>query len=74
MAQSGKLLLGVIAGARGIKGEMKVKTFTQNPEDIASYGTLENETGTLKYKVKLVGFSKGAPVIRLKGVSDRNQA
>ena len=74
MPQSDRLLLGVVAGPRGIKGEMKVKTFTGNPEDIASYGSLENEAGTQSYKIKLVGFSKGIPVIRIKGVADRNQA
>ncbi len=74
MPQSDRLLLGVVAGARGIKGEVKVKTFTGSPEDIVSYGALENKTGTTQYKVKLVGFSKGIPVVRIGGVSDRNQA
>lgn len=72
--QPDRLLLGVIAGARGIKGEVKVKTFTQAPEDIAAYGALEDKTGTKRYDVKLVGFSKGIPVIRVAGISDRNQA
>ncbi|MBL4905863.1 MAG: ribosome maturation factor RimM [Sneathiella sp.] len=74
MPQSGRLLLGVIAGAKGIKGEVKVKTFTEVPEGITSYGTLENKSGSTQYKVKLVGFSKGLPVVRVAGVSDRNQA
>lgn len=74
MPQSDRLLLGVIAGPRGIKGEVKVKTFTGSPEDIAAYGSLENKTGTSRYDIKLVGFSKGIPVIRVGGISDRNQA
>lgn len=74
MPQSDRLLLGVIAGAKGIKGEVKVKTFTEIPEDIVSYGSLENKTGSVQYKIKLVGLSKGMPVIRVGGVSDRNQA
>lgn len=72
--QSDRLLLGVIAGAKGIKGEVKVKTFTEVPEGIAAYGSLEDKTGTKSYDVKLVGFSKGIPVVRIAGISDRNQA
>jgi 16S rRNA processing protein RimM len=74
MTLSDRLLLGVIAGPRGIKGEMKVKSFTGQPEDIAAYGTLVDETGETSFKVKLVGMTKGLPVIRIKGVVDRNQA
>lgn len=74
MSRSDRLLLGVIAGPRGIRGEVKVKTFTEVPEDIASYGPLENKTGDASYEVKLVGMSKNLPVIRIKGVSDRNKA
>jgi len=74
MSQSDRLLLGVIAGPRGIKGEMKVKTFTKIPEDIVSYGLLEDKTGSTKFNVTLVGSAKNLPVIRIKGVTDRNQA
>ncbi|MBL4739695.1 MAG: 16S rRNA processing protein RimM [Sneathiella sp.] len=74
MPQSGRLLLGVISGVKGIKGEVKIKTFTGSPEDIVSYGPLENKAATVKYKLSFVGFSKGSPVVRIKGVSDRNQA
>lgn len=74
MPQSDRLLLGVIAGPKGIKGEVKVKTFTESPEDIVSYGPLEDKTGTQSYVLKFVGFSKGMPVVRVKGISDRNQA
>ncbi|WP_051547970.1 hypothetical protein [Sneathiella glossodoripedis] len=74
MADADRLLLGVIAGPKGVRGEMKVKTFTENPEDIAAYGQLESKDGHQKFDVKLVGFSKHMPVIRIKGVSDRNKA
>ena len=74
MTQSDRLLLGVIAGPKGIKGEMKVKSFTEIPEDIVSYGLLEDKTGNTQFIVTLVGTSKNLPVIRIKGVVDRNQA
>ena len=74
MPDTGRLLLGVITGPRGIRGEMKVKTFTENPEDIVSYGPLENKDGTVTYDLSLAGLSKAMPVIRIKGVGNRNEA
>jgi len=55
MTQSDRLLLGVIAGPKGIKGEMKVKSFTEIPEDTVSYGLLEDKTGNTQFIVTLVG-------------------
>ncbi len=74
MGQAEKLLLGVIVGAKGIKGEVKIKTFTEIPEDISSYGPLTDATETKAFSLKVVSFSKGLPVVRIKGISDRNQA
>ena len=74
MPQAGMLLLGVIVGAKGIKGELKVKSFTENPEDIVAYGPLQDQSGKATYKLKVVGLSKGLPVVRIKGISDRNAA
>ena len=74
MSASDRLLLGVIVGAKGIKGEVKVKSFTQNPEDIAAYGPLKDASGAITYQLKVVGLSKGLPVVRIKGISDRNGA
>ncbi|PHQ71206.1 MAG: 16S rRNA processing protein RimM [Sneathiella sp.] len=74
MPQTDKLLLGVIVGAKGLKGEMKVKTFTEAPEDISRYGPLEDAAGTNRFDLKMIGVSKGLPVVRIKGISDRNQA
>lgn len=68
-----KVCVGVIAGARGIKGDVKVKAFTENPNDIAAYGPVETDDGeTLTLKV--TGEAKGTVVVRIDGVTDRNQA
>lgn len=32
MPQDDRLLLGVIVGAKGIKGEVRVKSFTEDPK------------------------------------------
>ncbi len=68
------LLMGVIVGAKGIKGEVKIKSFTEDPEDIAAYGPLMDASGKTTFNLKIVGLSKGLPVARIKGISDRNAA
>jgi hypothetical protein len=40
-----RVILGRITGAQGIKGEVKLQSFTANPLDIASYGPLDASNG-----------------------------
>jgi 16S rRNA processing protein RimM len=72
---SGTLLLGVVIGAQGIRGEVKVKTFTAEPEALGDYGPLQDAGATKTYPLKVLRLSKGDVVIaRIKGVEDRNAA
>jgi len=67
------VLLGAIIGAQGLKGEVKVKTFTQSPDKLGAYGPLHTKDGT-RYRVISVREAKDAAVVALEGVSDRNAA
>lgn len=72
---SGTLLLGVVIGAQGVRGEVKVKTFTGEPEVLGDYGPLQDASATRTYQLKVLRLSKGDVVIaRIKGVEDRNAA
>lgn len=72
---SGTLLLGVVIGAQGVRGEVKVKTFTADPESLGDYGPLQDAGATKVYPLKVLRLSKGDVVIaRIKGVEDRNAA
>lgn len=66
--------LGVIVGARGLRGELKIKSFTQVPEDIAAYGPLEDETGSRRIDLHVTGQAKGVLTARAEGVDDRTAA
>ncbi len=68
------LLMGVIVGAHGIKGEVKIKTFSEDPDAIAAYGTLRGKTGPERFKVKRHRMAKGLVIAKLIGVNDRNAA
>lgn len=69
-----KVLLGHIAGAHGIRGEVLVKSYTEAAEDIAAYGPLTDERSGLELKLKVVRVTPKGVVARVAGVTDRNGA
>lgn len=44
-AKQDKVCVGAIAGAHGVKGEVRVRSFTLVPEDCFAYGPLVDEAG-----------------------------
>ena len=71
---SGTVCVGAIAGAFGVKGEVRLKSFTATPEDIAAYGALLSEDGARSFEVTLTGQTTGALTARLSGLTTREQA
>jgi 16S rRNA processing protein RimM len=71
---SARLCLGVITGAHGIRGRVRVKSFTADPEAIAGYGPLSDENGARRFDLELTGAQKGVLIAYIKGVDDRNAA
>lgn len=69
-----KICLGAIVGVHGIKGEVKVKTFTEDERNLTKYGRLLNEAGDREFDLKIVGHSKELLRVKVKGVEDRNLA
>jgi 16S rRNA processing protein RimM len=69
-----RILVGAIAGAHGVRGEVKIKSFTADPRSIGRYGPVEDETGARSFKLTVRGETKGLVIARLDGVADRNQA
>ncbi len=68
------LLMGVIVGAHGIKGEVKIKTFSETPESLSAYGSLQSKAGSQRFKIKRQRVAKGVVIAKLIGVNDRNGA
>ena len=66
--------VGAIAGAFGVRGELRLKSFTATPEDIASYGPVLTEDGARRIEVTLTGQTTGALTARLSGITTREQA
>ncbi len=71
--KSAWVCLGAVAGAHGVRGQMRVKTFTQNPLDIAAYGTLSDGAGRDFTITEAVADKIGARVT-MHGIDSREQA
>ncbi|MGD8691622.1 MAG: 16S rRNA processing protein RimM, partial [Methyloceanibacter sp.] len=48
------LLVGEIGAAQGLKGEVRVQSYTQDPVDIAAYGPLSDEAGRRTIEIERV--------------------
>lgn len=71
---SADVLLAVVTAAQGLKGEVRVKTFTETPERLAGYGVLHTAEGR-KLEIAALRVSKGdGAVIRFRGIEDRDSA
>jgi 16S rRNA processing protein RimM len=69
-----RILVGAIAGAHGVRGEVRIKSFTAEPEAIGRYGPVEDESGARRFKLRVRGEAKGMAIARLEGIADRNAA
>lgn len=69
-----RVCLGRAVGARGLKGEVRIKTFTEEPLAIGNYGPLQDEAGTRSFEISNVKAAKDGVVARLKGISSREEA
>jgi 16S rRNA processing protein RimM len=69
-----KICVGVVVGAQGIKGAVRIKPFTDRPEAIAAYGPVTDEQGVRRFEVRIVGQARGVVTAQLSGVTDRNAA
>jgi len=69
-----KVLLAKIGAAHGIRGEVRVKPFGDDPLSFADYGVLTTKDGKRSFEVEKARVQKTVVVTKFKGISDRNQA
>lgn len=69
-----RLCVGIVFAAHGVKGQIRIKSFTADPGDLTRYGPLTTETGE---RWRLQGVSvgvKGVVTAKIDAINDRNQA
>ena len=69
-----RVCVGAIGGAFGVKGQVRLKSFTAHPEDIASYAPLETEDGSMEFSVQIEGGITNGLAARLGGITTKEQA
>ena len=69
-----RVLLGVVAAPHGVRGLVRIKSFTEDPMSVAAYGPLSDESGTKEYRVEALSAARGAVLARIEGVADRTAA
>ncbi len=68
-----RLVIGEVLKPQGIRGELKVKTYTDAPEDVKAFGTVYIDGTAYKILSFRVG-TDGAAYMGLRGIPDRNAA
>lgn len=68
-----RLIIGQVLKPQGIRGELKIKTFTDFPEDVKAFKTVYIDDTPYKILSFRVG-TDGAAYVGLRGIPDRNAA
>ena len=66
--------MGRIGAAHGIKGEVRIQSFTEEPMDLAGYGPFETNRPGLTIVIRAARGTTNMLVARLEGVTDRTAA
>ena len=64
------LEIGQIVNTRGLRGEVKVNSFSENPERFEKLSSIliKETEGFKKYEIQKVGYSKNQVILKLKGI------
>ena len=68
-----RLVIAEVLKPQGIRGELKIKTFTDTPEDVKAFKTVYIDDVAYKILSFRVG-NDGAAYVNLRGIPDRNAA
>lgn len=71
---SDKVCMGAIMGAFGVRGEVRLKSFSTEPGALGDYGPLTTEDGSREFRVKVTRAVKNGFAARLSGVNTKEQA
>jgi 16S rRNA processing protein RimM len=69
-----RICVARIGAAHGVRGEVKLWSFTEDPAAVAHYGPLETQDGTRCFEIEALRAAKDHFVARIAGVNDRDAA
>jgi 16S rRNA processing protein RimM len=71
---SDEVLVGVFGAPHGVRGEIRLKSYTQDPASIAAFGALHDSSGREFVLTASRPLKDDLLVARVKGVADRDAA
>ncbi|MGI9434618.1 MAG: ribosome maturation factor RimM [Geminicoccaceae bacterium] len=66
--------VAVIATAHGVRGALKLRCFTEQPEDVVAYGPVFDRQGRRLFSLTVIGDAKGGVIAKAEGIDDRSAA
>ena len=69
-----RICVAQFGAPHGVRGEVRLRSFTEDPAAITAYGPLESEDGTRRFTIEALRPAKDHFVARLAGVADRDAA
>ena len=69
-----RICVAQIGAPHGVRGEVKLWSYTADPQSVRDYGPLETEDGATHFEIETLRAAKDHLVVRLKGVNDRDAA
>ncbi|HWD59596.1 MAG TPA: ribosome maturation factor RimM [Stellaceae bacterium] len=75
-AKNARVCMAIVGAPHGVRGAVRIKSFTDIPEAVANYGALEDESGARRFTLRVTGAAKGDGMVigQLSGVVDRDAA
>jgi 16S rRNA processing protein RimM len=65
--------VAAVAGAHGLRGLLKLRCFTERPEDVTAYGPVFDRNGR-RFELEVIGPAPGGVLARARGIEDRTAA
>ena len=69
-----RICVAQFGAAHGIRGEVRLRSFTEDPTAVTAYGPLESEDGKRRFEIEALRPAKDHFVAQLAGVPDRDAA
>lgn len=69
-----RICVAQIGAAHGLKGDVRLWSYTEDPKAVARYGTLVTEDGTRQLEIVQLRAEKDHFIAKLRGIDDRNAA
>ena len=69
-----RIIVGSLAGAFGVHGDVRLKSYCAEPDAIAGYTPLTRADGAVITTIVLKGMAKGALIARVDGITTKEEA